>query len=138
MDLVKLATDLLSQRLGLQIDGAQLQSALTGLLGNGEGGIDVAGLAAKFAASGGLKDVLQSWLGDGANLPVSADTILDVLGRGQVADFAQQVGTDTQSAAAGLSDVLPQLLDKASSGGNLLDSLGGASGLLGMAKSFLR
>jgi hypothetical protein len=36
-----------------------------------------------------------------------------------------------------LSDVLPQLLDKASSGGELLSSLGGKEGLLGMAKSFL-
>jgi hypothetical protein len=33
--------------------------------------------------------------------------------------------------------MLPQLVDKASSGGNLLESAGGLDGLLGAAKSFL-
>jgi hypothetical protein len=36
-------------------------------------------------------------------------------------------------AAGGLSDALPQMVDKASSDGSLLDSIGGVSGALGMA-----
>jgi len=137
MDLMSLATQLLSDRLGLDVDADTITSSLQSLLGGDNGELNLAGLAARFANSGGLGDVLNSWLGDGANAPISAQTILDVLGRADVSAFADRVGTDTDTAAAGLSDVLPQLLDKASSGGELLASVGGASGLLGMAKSFL-
>jgi len=138
MDLLATGAQLLSSRLGLNVDTDTIANALQGLLGNGAGNLDIAGLASRFAASGGLQDALKSWLGDGENAPISADTILDVLGRSDVASFADQVGTDTETAASGLSDVLPQLVDQASSGGELLASLGGAEGLLGMAKSFLR
>jgi uncharacterized protein YidB (DUF937 family) len=54
-----------------------------------------------------------------------------------VSDFASTLGTDTDTAAAGLADVLPQMMDQASSGGNLLDAAGGLGGLMGAAKSFL-
>lgn len=138
MDLLEIGAKLLSQKLGLAVDRETIASALQGLIGDGSGGVDVAGLARKFASSGGVGDALKTWLGDGENAPISAQSILDALGRGEVANFADKVGTDTESAAAGLSDVLPQLLDKASSGGDLLASFGGAGGLMGMAKSFLR
>ena len=35
-----------------------------------------------------------------------------------------------------MADVLRQMMDKASSGGSLLDMAGGAEGLLGAAKGF--
>jgi hypothetical protein len=37
-----------------------------------------------------------------------------------------------------MADVLPQLMDKASSGGSLLDSAGGLGSLMGAAQSFLK
>ena len=43
---------------------------------------------------------------------------------------------DEGGAADALSNFLPGLLDKASSGGNLLDKVGGLGGLAGMAKKF--
>ena len=57
------------------------------------------------------------------------------VGSDRVGAFASKVGVDTGTAADGLADVLPQVMDKASSGGSLLDMAGGASGLLGAAKS---
>ncbi len=138
MDLIQLGAQLLSDKLGLQVDSTTIRSALSGLLGDGQGGIDLAGLASQMAANGGLQAALQSWLGDGANAPISAGAILDMLGEGKVADFASQVGTDTGSAARGLSDVLPQLIDRASSGGSLLESAGGVGGLLNAASAFLK
>lgn len=136
MDLLGIGAQLLNDRLGLSVDPDTIKSALTGLLGDGKGGIDVAALAGKMASSGDLGGILNSWLGDGGNTAISADSILNLLGRGEVSEFASKVGTDADSAAAGLSDVLPQLMDKASSGGSLLDAVGGASGLLGAATSF--
>jgi uncharacterized protein YidB (DUF937 family) len=137
MEIVQLGAQLLSDKLGVQIDTATVASALTRLLGDEQGNIDLAGLASRMASSGELSSVLSSWLGDGANGAISADSILGLLGESQVADFASRVGTDTGSAAAGLADVIPQLMDNASSGGSLLDAAGGLGGLMGAAKSFL-
>jgi uncharacterized protein YidB (DUF937 family) len=137
MDIIQLGTPLLSDKLGLQLDSATVSSALSGLLGGSGGNIDFAGLATKMASSGELGNIVSSWLGDDANSSISAESILSMLGNSNVADFASKLGTDTDTAAGGLADVLPQLMDKASSGGSLLDSVGGLGGLMGAAKSFL-
>ena len=55
-------------------------------------------------------------------------------GENGVNNFANAVGTDPGTAAQSLADAVPQMMDKASSGGSLLDSVGGADGLLNMAK----
>lgn len=138
MDLIQLATQLISDKLGLQVDKATVASALSSLLGDGSGNIDLAGLAGKMASSGGLANIVQSWLGDGANAGISAADVLGLLGEGEVANFASRVGTDTGTAASGLADVLPQLVDQASSGGSLLEAAGGLGGLMGAAQSFLK
>ena len=138
MDLMKLGTQLLSDKLGSSVDGDSLTSALSGLLGGSDGNIDVAGLASKMSANGDLGNVLSSWLGDGDNSPISAGKITDLLGDSNISDFASKLGLDNSTAASGLAEALPQLMDKASSGGSLLDSVGGVEGLLGAAKSFLK
>ena len=138
MDLMQLGTQLLSEQLGLQVDANTVSSALSGLLGDGQGSVDFAGLATKIASSGELGNVLNSWLGDGANQAISPESILSLLGNSNVADFASKVGTDSATAASGLADVLPQVMDKASSGGSLLESVGGLGGLMGAASSFLK
>jgi len=137
MDILQLGAQMLSEKLGLQVDSATAASALSGLMGDGQGNFDLAGLASKMASTGDLGGIVSSWLGDGANSAISADSIVGLLGDSRVSDFAAQLGTDKDSAAAGLADVLPQLMDKASSGGSLLDSAGGLGGLMGAAKSFL-
>lgn len=136
MDLLKTGAEMLIQKLGISANTDTVMSALSGLLGDGKGGIDIAGLAAKMMSSGDLASMAKSWLGDGANESMSPAKLMSVLGEGKVADFAGKVGVDTDTAASGLSDVLPALVDKASSGGSLLDSVGGSGGLLGMAKKF--
>ena len=138
MDLMQLGTQLLSENLGLQVDANTVSSALSGLLGDGQGNVDFASLATKVASSGELGNVLSSWLGDGANQAISPDSILSLLGNSNVADFASKVGTDSTTAASGLADMLPQVMDKASSGGSLLESVGGLGGLMGAASSFLK
>ena len=138
MDIIQMGAEQLSKQLGLNVDTNTIMSALSGLLGDGAGNIDLAGLASRMASSGELGSLVNSWLGDGANSPISAESILGLLGESKVADFASQVGTDTGSAANGLADVLPQIMDQASSGGSLLDAAGGLGGLMGAAKSFLK
>ncbi|NRB71159.1 MAG: DUF937 domain-containing protein [Xanthomonadales bacterium] len=138
MDPLQLGAQLLGDKLGLKLEPSTVQSALSSLMGDGKGGIDLQGLVSQFSASGGLGDLVQSWLGDGGNLPISADQISGLFGQDKMNAFAGAIGTDAGQAAGGLADMLPQLLDQSSSGGSLLDMAGGAEGLMGMAKSFLR
>jgi len=137
MDILQQAAQLLASRLGLDIDEQTLQSAIARVIGEGSE-LNLADLAAKMAGSGQFGNLVQSWLGDGDNAPISANAILEILGGEKVQEFASTIGTDTHTAAEGLSDVLPQLMDRASSGGSLLDAVGGVGGLMGAASSFFK
>jgi|TARA_R110002073_G_scaffold73972_7_gene180742 uncharacterized protein YidB (DUF937 family) len=137
MEINELCAQLLSEKLGLQVDSETIGRAIGSLLGNTQGNIDLAGLASKMAASDNLSNIVRSWLGDGANSAISPDNITELMGKSQISDFASQLGTDSSVAAAGLAEILPQIMDKSSSGGSLLESAGGLGGLMGAAKSFL-
>lgn len=70
-----------------------------------------AALLEKFKA-GGLGNVTQSWVGKGANLPVSGDQIKAVLGFDAVSGIAAKLGVSTDAAASKVAGVLPQVIDK--------------------------
>ncbi len=126
---------LLGDKLGDQAGG--MMEALSGLT-SGEG-LDLGGIMEKMKA-GGMGDQLESYLGDGENQELSADQVKSVFGEEGISNVANKLGVDSDTAASQLKDVLPSLLDKASSGGNLMESLtgGGAGGLMDMAKGFLK
>ena len=134
MDILELGAKLLNQHLGGNANENAISGALGQLLGGTNGKLDIASLVAKFASNGGLKNVVSSWLGDGANQGINPSQILDMFGEGKIGSFAQQVGVDKDAAAGGLASVLPKLIDQFSSGGNILESAGGLGGLLGAAK----
>ncbi|NND82699.1 MAG: DUF937 domain-containing protein [Gammaproteobacteria bacterium] len=138
MDIMKLATQMLQSKLGANADSQQVESALGGLLGNAQqGGIDLGGLVGGLKNSG-LGDIAESWLGDGANENISRSQIEDLLGSDKIKQAASQLGTDQNDLLKGLQDLIPQVVDKSSSGGNLLDSVGGLGGLAGLAGKFLK
>jgi len=137
MDILKLATDLFMQKVGGgNLDAATVQGALAGLLGDG-GQVDIAGIVDKLQGSG-LAALATSWLGDGGNAPMVPAQVLEIFGQGQIADFAATTGIETERAAGGLAAMLPELVDKCSSGGSLLDAVGGAGGLLGAASKLFK
>jgi uncharacterized protein YidB (DUF937 family) len=136
MDILQYGAQLLRDQFGGTLDMESIGGALQGLLGNGAGEIDLMGLAGKLSSSGELGNILATWLGDGANAPISSDSLKDILGGDRIAEFAGQLGVDTDTAANGLAQVIPQMLDKASSGGSLLEAAGGLGGLMGSARSF--
>ena len=117
---------------GSGLDIGKLMPVLSGLMEGGQGGIDLGSLVSKLS-SAGLGNVVNSWLGDGANDSISANQISEMFGSNQISEFASKLGLSQEEAAGGLSDAIPQMVDKASSGGSLLDSIGGLSGALGMA-----
>ncbi len=117
MDLLKMGQDLLGDKLG---DAGGIMDALSGLT-SGEG-FDVGAIADKLK-EGGLGDQVTSWLGDGENAAVSADDMTNALGADKVSEMASKLGVDSSSAAETLSQAVPALMDKMSSGGNFLEGL---------------
>jgi uncharacterized protein YidB (DUF937 family) len=97
--------------------GAQKQDSVSqgDLLGgvmsmiNNAGGLQ--GILQQLQASG-LGDQVASWIGTGANHPVSGNQIQDALGADQVAQIARQAGVEPEHAASGLAQLLPQIIDK--------------------------
>lgn len=140
MDIVKLAVDLFISNIGKSgtsnLSASTVSSALQGLLGGADGKLDIGDLVSRFSGSG-LQSAVSSWLGDGANQALSAKQVVDILGNGPVSEFASKLGLSSDVASEGLATTIPQIIDKASSGGSLLGgdalgkALGGLSGMFG-------
>jgi uncharacterized protein YidB (DUF937 family) len=92
----------------------------------------LAEITTKFQ-SAGLGNILQSWIGTGQNLPISADQVSKVLGAGTVADLAKKAGVGESETTSALASLLPQVIDKLSPGGKVLgaNDLGGTLASLG-------
>lgn len=134
MDVLQLGVDLLKRYFGDKIDAGALGGALAGLLGDG-GKIDLGALVGKLTAQGGgLQSMLGSWLGDGPNMSIDPATILSLFGGDKVSAFADRIGVGRDEAAGGLAEVLPQIVDRFSKGGSLLEASGGLSGMMDMAR----
>jgi uncharacterized protein YidB (DUF937 family) len=128
--------DQVSSMLGSQGEGPGSNALLSGameMLSNHPGGVQ--GLASAFEQSG-LGHLASSWIGNGENLPVSADQIKSVLGDERVSEFASKLGISPDTAAGHLAQLLPGLVDKLSPQGQVSAGEGGdlmstGMGLLG-------
>ncbi|WP_225769416.1 YidB family protein [Inquilinus sp. Marseille-Q2685] len=101
------------------LGGVVGQDGIPGLLSNAlaqAGGLQ--GILAKLEA-GGLGEQVKSWIGTGANLPVSAEQIQAALGNQQVQQIAAAVGIPTDTVLAFLSEHLPKAVDQATPDGTL-------------------
>ena len=120
------------------LDSDAITGALGSLLGGGsDGGIDLSSIVSGMSSGGGLSDIVGSWLGGGDNMPISMDSITDLLGADKVSEFASSLGLSEDSAKGALADMLPNVVDKATEGGgsiveDMLAQVGGAEGAMGM------
>jgi len=138
LDLLKQGAELIqsnSDDATTGIDTDAISSALGNIFG-GENGLDLSSIVSKVT-DGDLGDTISSWLGSGENMPISMDSITDLLGSDKISEFASQLGLSEDSAKGALSDVIPNLVDKATSGedsliGSMLDKVGGVDGAMDM------
>ena len=79
---------------------------------------DLNGLVAALQ-KGGLDAQVKSWLGPGANLPVTPEQLRAVLGNAQVQELARQLGLPVDQALKTMAQYLPEIVDKASPNGVL-------------------
>jgi uncharacterized protein YidB (DUF937 family) len=136
MDLMNIAQQLISQKLGDNVDTNAVSNGLQSLFGSSEGGFDIGNLVSSMSQNGGLAEVVGSWLGDGENMPIDSNTVSELFNSDQIGAFASQLGLDSSDASSLLADVVPNIVDQSSSGGNLLDSIGGIDGAMDFAKKF--
>lgn len=97
-----------------------LFSAAIDLLQGAEHG-GLAGVLERFNQAGYAEQV-KSWVGTGANLPLSPEDLQRVLGEGKLAEIAQRAGLSTDQLKAELAQVLPQVVDKLTPDGRLPDN----------------
>ncbi len=134
MDILKLGASLLMDKLGSG-DGNldDITSALGNLLSDENGNLDLGNIVSGLQEKG-LGSIVESWLGDGENDAISGDQVMELFGSERISQIASQLGSDEGSLLDALSDALPQVVDNASSGGSLLDSIGGLEGAWNMAR----
>ena len=109
---------------GMLGGGNQEQQVMEALQSVGIPG--VGGLVQQLQQSG-LGGQVASWVGSGANQPVSAGEIEQALGGPALTAIAAKFGVDPSQASALLSKVLPGIVDRATPGGQTQDG-GGATG----------
>ena len=130
MDLLKMGTQLFLSQMGSKnLDSGNVLSALSKLLPTSGGGDLDIGSIMGMVSKGGLASMAASWLGDGGNESMSSNQLTSLLGDDKVSSFASELNLDKDEAANGLSNMIPDLIDKNSSGGNLMGGL--ASSVLG-------
>jgi uncharacterized protein YidB (DUF937 family) len=103
-----------------QVEAAAAPALISALLAKTQFG-DLNGLVTQLQQSG-LGPQVQSWLGNGANTPITADQLKSVLGNAQVQEFARHLGLPVDAALNMLAQHLPNVVDQASKNGELQPS----------------
>ena len=83
----------------------------------------VGGLLQQLQQSG-LGPQVASWLGNGANMPISVDQLKQALGDQHLRDLATQFGIPVDQLLGQLSQHLPAAVDHMSPNGTLEEQLG--------------
>jgi uncharacterized protein YidB (DUF937 family) len=78
----------------------------------------LSGLVQQFEAAG-LGQIVQSWIGSGANQPVNPQQLQSVFGDNQVQSMASQAGMQPQDFLSQLSRHLPHAVDAMTPDGRL-------------------
>lgn len=99
--------------------GAEAAALVSQMLAKTDLG-NLQGIVAKLEEAG-FGTQVQSWLGDGANLPISADQLRAALADEHVQQIARQLGLPVDQAMNLLAKHLPTAVDQASPNGTLPD-----------------
>jgi len=100
-----------------QLEAAVLPVVLSEVLGNGgQGGLS--SIVAKLQQAG-FGDQVKSWIGNGQNLPITADQLKQVLGSDVVRQMAAKFNIPVDQLSEVLAQQLPTAVDHASPDGRL-------------------
>jgi uncharacterized protein YidB (DUF937 family) len=100
-----------------QLEAAVVPVVLSEVLGNGsQGGLNA--ILAKLQQAG-FGDQVRSWIGNGKNLPITAEQLRQVLGSDTVKQLAARFNIPVDQLAEVLAQQLPAAVDHASPDGKL-------------------
>jgi uncharacterized protein YidB (DUF937 family) len=100
-----------------QLEAAVVPVVLSEVLGNGsQGGLNA--IVAKLE-QGGFGEQVKPWIGNGQNLPITADQLQQVLGSDTVKQLAARFNIPVDQLAKVLAHQLPTAVDQASPDGKL-------------------
>lgn len=115
--ILDMLTSVMAARRAAELDPAAVSDALREVLGAGEqGGLSA---MAERLRQAGFGDQVQSWIGVGPRLPVSAQQLHEVLGCDAARQLAVRLGIPADQLATVLAEALPALVNRASPGGVL-------------------
>jgi uncharacterized protein YidB (DUF937 family) len=122
-----------NQELGNVLGGSSnpVATGLLQMIQNQPGGLQ--GLVQSFHDKG-LGGIASSWVGSGANSPITAEQVHQVLGSDQVKALAAKAGINPDTAGSVIAQLLPTLVDKLTPNGSVPDH----SNVLAMASSMLQ
>ena len=95
------------------------------------------GLIEKFQ-KGGLGEIVSSWIGTGANQPVSADQIVDALGSEKIKELASLSGIPENQVSDSLASLLPRIVDQLTPNGQVPEGNALAESIGALAGKFLK
>ena len=100
-----------------QLGAAVIPAVLGEVMGNGgQGGLSA--IVAKLEQAG-LGDQVKSWIGNGQNLPITADQLRAALGSDVVKQLAARFNVPIDQLSQVLAEQLPKAVDHASPDGKL-------------------
>ncbi len=95
--------------------GAEMTTVVSALIQK-HGGVQ--GIVTQLEQQG-LGDTVRSWVGTGANQPISPDQVHQAFGVDTIKEMAAKVGITPQDLAAKLAAILPGAVDKLTPGGTV-------------------
>ena len=116
---------------GGQVD---LMKIVMSLIQIQEGGLG--GLLGMFNQAG-LGQQAASWVGTGANMPISGDQLQSALGADAIGDIAGKLGMSTGDASGALANLLPGLVDQLTPQGQVAEGDALSQGLAALAGKLL-
>ncbi|KUG22229.1 hypothetical protein ASZ90_007961 [hydrocarbon metagenome] len=135
MGLLSDIVSMIGKKLGGDSQQSSLMEQVFAIINNPQTG-GLPGLIEKFQ-NNGLGDIVSSWIGTGANQPVSADQISNTLGTESINKIAGKVGVSPNHISESLASILPQLIDKLTPEGKVPDGSILEKGLSALAGKYL-
>lgn len=101
--------------------GGGLGDVLGQVLGGSSRGAGGLGGLLEQLQRAGFGDQARSWVGTGTNQPLPPNAVEQVFGRGALAEIARRAGLSERDASQGLSQLMPEVVDRVTPDGRVPD-----------------
>jgi uncharacterized protein YidB (DUF937 family) len=101
-----------------QLGAAVLPAVLGEVMGTGAQGGTLSAIVAKLQQAG-MGDQVKSWIGNGQNLPITAEQLQQALGSDTAKQLAARFNIPLDQLGPVLAQLLPKAVDNASPNGHL-------------------